>query len=280
MCRVLEVSRSGFYDWEERRPSDRQVRDARLLELIEAIHEQSRRTYGAPRIHAELKYSGVKCGRKRVARLMRCRGIQGVHRRKRGRTTQRDESASPAPDLVDRKFVVDEPNRLWFADITYVSTWDGWLYVAIVLDLFSRRIVGWSMADHLRTELVTDALEMAIAHRSPGHGLIHHSDRGCQYTSYAFGRRCREAGIEPSMGSKGDAYDNAIAESFFATLETELLWTKTFHNRTEARLAIFDYIEAFYNPMRRHSSLGDVSPLEYERRFEEKRFSLDPLERV
>jgi len=265
MCRVLGVSPSGYYAWRYRPPSARARTDQALLEQIRAIHTQSRQTYGAPRVHAELRDVGVRCGRKRVARLMRQTGLEGAHRRRTTRTTVQDPSTAPAPDLVVRTFVADRPDRLWVADITYVRTWAGWLYLAVVLDAFSRRVVGWSMADHLRTDLVLDALNMAVWNRRPEPGLVHHSDRGCQYTSLAFGRRCQEAGILPSMGSRGDAYDNALAESFFATLETELLTRQSFPHRGAARLAIFDYIEAFYNPRRRHSALGQVAPAAYER---------------
>jgi putative transposase len=267
MCRVLGVSPSGYYAWRHRPPSARARTDAALLEQIRAIHTQSRQTYGAPRVHAELRDVGVRCGQKRVARLMRQTGLEGAHRRRTTRTTVQDPSTAPAPDLVARTFVADRPDQLWVADITYVRTWAGWLYLAVVLDAFSRRVVGWSMADHLRTDLVLDALNMAVWNRRPEPGLVHHSDRGCQYTSLAFGRRCREAGILPSMGSRGDAYDNALAESFFATLETELLTRQSFPHRGAARLAIFDYIEAFYNPHRRHSALGQVAPAAYERRW-------------
>lgn len=267
MCRVLGVSPSGYYAWRHRPPSARARTDQALLERIRAIHAQSRQTYGTPRVHAELRDAGVRCGQKRVARLMRQTGLEGAHRRRTTRTTVPDPSTAPAPDLVARTFVADCPDRLWVADITYVRTWAGWLYLAVVLDAFSRRIVGWSMADHLRTDLVLDALNMAVWNRRPEPGLVHHSDRGCQYTSLAFGRRCREAGILPSMGSRGDAYDNALAESFFATLETELLTRQSFPHRGAARLAIFDYIEAFYNPRRRHSALGQVAPAAYERRW-------------
>ena len=179
----------------------------------------------------------------------------------------RDVDTAPASDLVERNFVVDGPDKLWVSDITYVRTWSGWLYVAITLDVFSRRVVGWAMGDSLRTELVIEALDMALWAREPRSGLVHHSDRGCQYTSFAFGRRCRDAGIAPSMGSSGDAYDNAVAESFFATLETELLWQHSFRNKNEARIAIFDFVEAFYNRERLHSWCGQLSPVEFERRF-------------
>ena len=265
MCEVLEVSRSGVYERTTRNPSRRAVCDSGLTLLIKDIHQGSRQTYGAPRVHAALAKKGVRCGRKRVARLMKAENLQGVHRRKKTRTTIRDEAGAPAPDLVDRNFRADEPDRLWVTDITYVWTWEGWLYVAAVLDVFSRRIVGWSMADHLRTELVTDALDMALFVRRPQDGLVLHSDRGCQYTSFAFGRRCEEAGIVPSMGSVGDAYDNAMIESFFATLETELLDRVRFKTRRGARIEIFDFIEGFYNRHRLHSSLDYMSPEEFER---------------
>ena len=265
MCRVLEVSRSAYYDWAAG-PSDRDVDDAYLTNTIRDIHVASRHTYGAPRVHAELADEhGVACGRKRVARLMHGAGIAGVHRRRKHHTTRRRQGVAPAPDLVERDFTADAPDRLWVADITYVPTWAGFLYVAIVLDVYSRRIVGWSMAAHLRTELVLDALEMAIWHRRPEPGLVHHSDQGCQYTSLAFGRRCREAGIAPSMGTVGDCYDNSMAESFFATLECELLDQRgMFRNRTDARIAVFDFIEGFYNTHRRHSALGNRSPARFE----------------
>lgn len=267
MCRVLDVSPSGYYAWRTRPPCARTQADQALLDRIRVIHTQSRQTYGAPRIHAELRDTGVHCGRKRVARLMRQAGVAGAHRRRRLRTTVRDQQAVPAPDLVARAFHADHPDRLWIADITYVRTWSGWLYVAVVLDAFSRRVVGWAMTEDLRTELVLDALNMALWNRRPSAGVVHHSDRGCQYTSLAFGRRCREAGIVPSMGRRGDAYDNAMAEAFFATLETELLMRRSFPHRGAARTAIFDYIEGFYNPRRRHSTLGYLSPAEYERRW-------------
>jgi len=267
MCRVLGVSPSGFWAWCKRPPSERARTDAALTGEIRRIHLRSRGTYGVPRVHAELRYDGTRCSRKRVARLMRADGLEGVHRRRAIRTTVRDRDAAPAPDLVNRSFRAPGPDRLWVADITYVPTWAGFLYVAVVVDVFSRLVVGWSMAGHLRTELILDALDMAISRRRPGDGLVHHSDRGTQYTSLAFGRRTREAGIALSMGSTGDAYDNALAESFFASLETELLDRTTFRTRADARLAVFDYIEAFYNPIRRHSALAYLSPAEFERRY-------------
>ncbi|HDO52122.1 MAG TPA: IS3 family transposase, partial [Rhizobiales bacterium] len=218
MSRTLGVSRSGFYAWRDRAPSARSTADADLMVRIKAIHTGSRETYGAPRIHAELADEGIQIGRKRVERLMKAAGIAGVSRRKASRTTFRDQRVRPACDLVDRNFYADEPDRLWVADITYVPTWAGFLYLAVVLDAFSRRIVGWAMGHNLKAQLVLDALNMALTQRRPI-DVIHHSDQGSQYTSVAFGLRCKKAGVRPSMGSVGDAYDNAMCESFFATLE-------------------------------------------------------------
>ncbi len=267
MCRLLDVSASGYYAWLERAPSARAVSDAELLEKIRAIHTASRSTYGAPRILHELRETHeLHVSRKRVARLMREAGIQGVHRRKRAHTTIRCDDARPAPDLVDRNFEVDRPDRLWVADITYVPTWSGFLFLAVVLDAFSRRIVGWAMATHLRTSLVLSALDMALFQRKPG-DVTHHSDQGTQYTSLAFGQRCREAGVRPSMGSVGDCYDNAMCESFFATLECELIERRSFRYHAEARMATFDFIEGWYNPRRRHSAIDYCSPIQFERRY-------------
>ena len=241
MCRLLGVSPSGFWAWAKRPPSARARSDAALTATIRDIHRDSRGTYGMPRVHAELRYTGTRCSRKRVARLMRSAGLEGVHRRRFVRTTSRDRDAAPAPDLVNRTFSAGRPNELWVADITYLPTWAGFLYLAAVVDVFSRRVVGWAMAGHLRTSLILDAIEMAISRRQPSAGLVHHSDRGTQYTSIAFGLRCREAGIAVSMGSTGDAYDNALAESFFASLETELIDRSSWRTRADARLAVFDY---------------------------------------
>jgi len=248
-----------------RPPSARAVADAALLEQIRDIHARSRGTYGAPRVHAELRLGlGVRAGRKRVARLMRSAGIVGVHRRRRHGLTRRDPAAASAPDLVERRFTPPAPDRLWVADITQQRTDQGWLYLAVVLDAFSRRVVGWSMADHLRTELVLDALDMAITQRHPAPGLVHHTDHGCQYTSLAFGRRLQQASLVASMGTVGDALDNAVAESFFATLECELLDRHAWPTRQGLRTAVFDFIEVFYNRQRRHSTLGYASPASYE----------------
>jgi putative transposase len=222
MCRTLKVSKSGFYGWRDREPSARDRADSLLSEKIARIHTDSRETYGAPRVHFELRNLGVRCGRKRVARLMPQAGLFGCGgRRRKARTTLRSktERTPPAPDLVKRNFTLEAPDRLWVADITYLRTWEGWLYLAFVLDTYSRRVVGWSMANHLRTELVLDAVNMAIYTRRPSPGLIHHSDRGSQYTSVEFGSRLGEEGLLPSMGSVADAYDNCMAESFVCTLK-------------------------------------------------------------
>ena len=265
MCRVLRISRSGFYAWDERALSTRGREDLALTVQIEAIHRRSKGVYGSPNIHAELADDhGVRVSRKRVARLMRLAGLRGATLRRHVVTTQADPRDQRAVDLVDRQFYADGPDRLWVADITYIPTWSGFLYLAAVLDVYSRRIVGWAMEMHLRTELILDALNMAIEQRRPTE-VVHHSDQGCQYTSYAFGKRCREANVMPSMGSVGDAYDNAMAESLWASLERELLDRRRFRTQAEARMAVFEWIEGWYNPHRRHSSLGYRSPINYER---------------
>lgn len=265
--RVLGVSPSGYYAWCDRPPSARAQADQVLLAQIRVSHEQSRGTYGAPRIHADLQAQGIRCGRKRVARLMCEADLAGAQRRRYRGTTRQDREAAVVPDLVKRDFTASAPDQLWVADITYVPTTEGWLYLATVLDAWSRRIVGWAMADTLRTDLVVEAFNMAVWNRRPARGVVHHSDRGAQYTSLAFSRRCHDAGVAPSMGSIGNAYDNALAESFFASLKTELLMRHTFATRKAARLALFDFIEAFYNPHRRHSALEFLSPAEFERRW-------------
>jgi putative transposase len=264
MARVLGVSESGFHAWRQRPSSARAVADKMLLKRVRTIHASSRKTYGVPRVHAELRAAGENHGRKRIARLMRMAGLVGASRRRNAvTTTRRDKDARPVPDLVDRNFVASQPNQLWVADITFVPTASGFLYLAVVLDAWSRKIVGWSMANHLRAELVIDALEMAIGQRQPS-DVIHHSDQGSQYTSLAFGKRCKEVGVRPSMGSVGDAYDNAMCESFFATLECELLDSRRFTSQAEARMACFSFIEGWYNPIRLHSALGYRSPMAYE----------------
>jgi putative transposase len=265
MCRVLEVSRSGFHAWARREPSARAIADRALTGRIAEIHAGSLKTYGSPRVHAELRLEDdVHVGRKRVERLMRRAGLSGQVKRRRGKTTIRVQGIRTAPDLVERDFNPTEPNRLWAADITYIRTWEGWLYLASVMDCYSRRIVDWALAEHLRAELVVDALEMAVARRRPDAGLVHHSDQGSQYTSLIFTRRCRAVGIDVSIGSRGDCFDNAVLESFHASLKKDLIHRRSWPTKAEARTAVFDYIEAFYNRRRRHSTLGMLSPADFE----------------
>jgi putative transposase len=267
LCDVLDVNRSSFYAWETRAPSDRALSDAWLTEQIKEIWAAKRKVYGARRIHAELRLArGINVSRKRVERLMREAGISGLIRRRRKGTTVRVPGVRVADDLVQRGFRPAAPNVLWCADITYLETWQGRCYLAAVQDLFSRAIVGWQLADHMRAELVVDALQMAVHRRRPRAGLVHHSDQGGQYVSLAFGQAARDAGIAVSMGSRGDCFDNAVAESFFSTLKKELIRREgPFATRADLRLALFDYIEAFYNRTRRHSTLGYLSPEEFER---------------
>ena len=240
LCKLVGVSRSGYYAWRNRPPSKRARFDAVLSEKIETIHRNSRATYGAPRVHAELRTIGIRCGRKRVARLMRQAKLRGCLRGRRMKTTHRISLRQAAPDLVGRNFSSVEPDRLWVADITYVRSREGFIYLAFILDVCSRKVVGWSMATHLRSELVVDALQMAIARRKPAPGLVHHSDRGVQYTSLSFGKRLEDEGLVPSMGRAGSAHDNALAESFVATLKTELLYRSSWPTRQVARTAIFE----------------------------------------
>jgi putative transposase len=265
MCRLLGVSRSGFHAWQRRAPSQHALDDAWLSERIRAIHGRSRGTYGSPRVHAELRRQGLHVGRKRVERLMRAAGLSGSHRLRKRPTTLRLQGVRVADDLVERSFVAERPDQLWLSDIKEIPTWQGKLYLASVLDCFSRRVAGWSLREHMRAELVVEALEMALSRRRPAGPLVHHSDQGSQYVSLAFGRRCRQNGIAQSMGSKGDCYDNAVCESFHASLEKELLRRRSLRTRQEARTALFDYIEVFYNRERLHSTLGNRSPAEYER---------------
>jgi len=275
MCEVLKVSPSGYYAWRDRGPSSRALANAVMTERIRQIHAESDATYGMPRVRAELMdHHGVVISRKRVAHLMRRAKLRGVNRR-RGFvvTTQRDARQRPAPDLVNRKFVAGQPNRLWVADMTYVPTWVGFLYLAVVLDVWSRRVVGWAIGEQMTADLVLSALNMAIAQRRPD-SVIHHSDQGSQYTSIAFGERCRKMGVRPSMGTVGDAYDNAMAESFFASLECELIDRRSFRSKTEARMALFTWIEGWYNPRRRHSALDYQSPVNFERKHQEQFHSL------
>ena len=264
LCKLLGVSKSGYYAWRNRLPSERSRLDAVLSEKIGMIHRNSRATYGAPRVHAELGAIGIRCSRKRVARLMRQENLRGCLRGRRMKTTHRLALRQAAPDLVERNFSSQQPDRLWVADITYVRSREGFVYLAFILDVCTRRVVGWSMATHLRTEIVVDALQMAIARGKPSPGLVHHSDRVVQYTSLSFSKRLEDEGLLPSMGRVGSAHDNALAESFVATLKTELLYRNAWPTRQAVRTAIFEYIEGFYNTRRRHSALGYLSPAEFE----------------
>jgi len=275
MCEVLGVSASGYYDWLGRKPARRSIENAALSERIGEIHRASDCTYGMAKIHAELRDRSDarydprwgSVSRNRVARLMRQGGLRGVSRRRSFTvTTERDPKARPAPDLVKRQFIASGPDELWVSDLTYVPTWAGFIYLAIVLDVWSRRIVGWSIGEDLHADRVIDALNMAATQRN-AKAVIHHSDQGCQYTSVAFGNRCKEMGVRPSMGTVGDAYDNAMAESFFASLECELLDRRVFKSKQEARVALFSYIEGWYNIRRRHSMIGYLAPAEFERRY-------------
>ena len=260
-CRVLKVSRSGYYEWRSRPPSARDVADAHLLDTIIDVHRAARGTYGARRVHAELTLGRrVQVGRRRVERLMRLHRLAGVHRR-RWRHGRRAEAIWP--DRVQRRFLADRPDRLWVTDITQHRTGEGWVYAAVVLDVFSRRVVGWSIADHLRTELVVDALDMARWRRKPEATIVH-SDRGTQYTSWLFGNRLREAGLLGSMGKVACAYDNALMESFWGSMQIELLDRRCWTTRAELASAMFEWIEAFYNPVRRHSALDYHSPVQFE----------------
>jgi putative transposase len=266
-CRVLGVSASGYYAWRDRPVSPRVRSDLELIAVIRDIHTRSRQTYGSPRVHAELRLGqGIRVGRTRVERLMRAHRIVGVHRRRRSGCTVRDPAGQPSVDLVERRFTADRPDALWVSDITQHRTNQGWVYCAVVLDACSRRVVGWSIADHLRTELVVDALEMACLRRRPaGSDTVFHTDHGSQYTSWAFGQRLRQAGLLGSMGSIGDCFDNALAESFFSSMQVELLDRQVWVTRQQLANAIFEWIEAWYNPVRRHSALDYHSPIDYER---------------
>ena len=265
MCRNLRVSRSGYYAWAKREPSARDRHNAVLLAQIGAIYQQSRATYGSPRIHAELHAQGQHVSRKRVARLMRCHHIVSIRKRRKKRTTNSNHQLQIHENLVKRQFDVPQPNVVWAADLTYIRTAEGWLYLAVVLDLYSRRVVGWSMANRMRTALVLDALNMALARQPHAEGIIHHSDRGSQYASKAFQARLVGHRMRPSMSKGGDAYDNAVVESFFATLKTELVHHCRWKTRQAAKVALFDYIEVFYNRQRRHSKNHFHSPVAFEK---------------
>lgn len=268
LCRVLEISRGGYYAWARRGPSLRARQDAALIARLRHLHQESRGTYGAPRMHAELTLGeGCRCSRKRVARLMRTAGLVGVHRRRFRGITRRDPRRPLFPDLVQRHFRSTAPDRVWVADLTQHRTGEGWFYAGIVLDAFSRRIVGWSTGERPDAALAVNALAMALEQRRPGPGAVHHSDHGAQYTSLVFTHALRAAGLEGSMGRLGSAYDNAVAESFFASLQTELLDRHVWSTRASLRSAFFRYVEGFYNTHRRHSTLGYLSPADFERRW-------------
>lgn len=266
-CDLLGVSRSGYYSWASRVPSRRELEDRELTRKIKEIHAANRGVYGSPRVHAELRMDhGIRVSRKRVERLMRKAGISGLVKKKRGKTTVRVPGVRVADDLLLRDFTVTGPNQAWVADITYLKTWEGWIYLAAIQDLYSRRIVGWSMADHMRAELVIDALKMAVHRRKPDAGLIHHSDQGSQFVSLAFGQEARKAKIARSMVQVGSAYDNAVAETFFATLKKELIHRQSWPKKQELRSEVFEFIEGFYNRKRKHSYLGWLSPADFENR--------------
>ena len=267
MCRLLGVSPSGYYAWRGRAPSAHARRDEELTSRIRQVHQASRGTYGAPRVHAEMTLGqGLRCGRKRVARLMRAAGLAGVHRRRHRGITHRDPRRPLFPDRVQRNFTPPGPNQLWVADLTQHRTAEGWLYAGVVLDAFSRRVIGWAMGERPVADLAVHAVTMAVRQRRPRVGTVHHSDHGSQYTALGFGRTLRAAGLAGSMGKVGDARDNAVAESFFATLQTELLDRCAWQTRRQLQTAFFDYVEVFYNRQRRHSTLGYLSPVAYERR--------------
>ena len=275
MCRVLGVTAAGYHAWKTRPRSARAREDECLKERIVFHHEASRGTYGAPRLFDDLADEGIHVSRKRIARLMRELGIAGVSGRegKRRRRKSTVPETDAVADLVRRDFTADEPNQVWFADITYVPTWEGWLFLAVVMDACTKRIVGWSMRDDLRSDIVVDALGMGTTMRKPAAGLVHHPDRGAQYRSLAFGKSLRDSGILASMGETGVPHDNAVTESVMATIKKECVHRHTFKTRDQARFEVFGYIEGFYNPYRRHSSLGNLSPAEFERRLEQERLS-------
>ncbi len=264
-CELLEVSRAAFYGRLDSTPSAKEQSDAELVEKIEAIHTESKGTYGSPRVHKALRKQGVACGKRRVRRLMRLAGLEGRCKRRWRKTTIADPAAEAALDLIQRAFGPGaEIDRRYVGDVTYIATWEGWAYLATVIDLSSRRVVGWALAEHMRTELVADALKMALATRGPSEGLIFHSDRGCQYTSADYGELARLNGVVLSIGRKGECWDNAVAESFFSTIKRELIDTQAWPTRDGLRRAVFDYIEGWYNVRRLHSSLDYCSPAEWE----------------
>jgi putative transposase len=270
MCKQVGVSRSGYYAWKKRTPSKRQKQNKELLMHIEQAHKESHGTYGSPRVLKDIKELGFVVGRNRVARLMHAHGITGQAPPRFRRTTDSKHTLPIADNVLERKFEVDGPDKVWAADITYIRTWEGWLYLAVVIDLFSRRVVGWSMATHLRTDLILDALKMALGRRLPGPGMLHHSDRGSQYASHNYRNTLKAHGITCSMSRKGNCWDNAVVESFFGTLKTELIYRRPWPSIKMARTGVAEYIEVFYNRKRRHSYVGYVSPVEFEKQFAKK----------
>jgi putative transposase len=264
LCVLLAVSRSGYYAWRGRPASQRAVADRALTAEIRVIHERSRRRYGSPRVHEELGANDMRVGRKRVARLMKEDGISARAKRRFVKTTDSKHDFPIAPNLLERNFTANAPNAIWVGDITYLDTQQGWLYLAVLIDLYSRRVVGWAMSEHIDTALVMSALSMAVTKRKPARGLIHHTDRGSQYASHDHRRALRDIGAECSMSRKGDCWDNAVAESFFASLRKELTNRVTFLTRDAARSSVFEYIEAFYNRVRRHSTINYRSPINFE----------------
>jgi putative transposase len=266
LCRVLDVSPSGFYAWRRRPEPTRVSSDAQLAVEIAAEHKRSRGIYGSPRVHLELRARGVRVGRKRVERLMRKNGIKGREKRRFRRTTNSKHAHPIAPNVLARNFDPKRPNEAWAGDVTYIATGEGWLYLAVLLDLFSRRVVGWAISDTNDRVLALEALNQALRSRHPRQGLVHHSDRGSPYASDEYRAALADAGVVASMSRTGDCWDNAVAESFFATLRAELLDHERYGTRTEATMSIGDYIEGFYNPQRRHSHVGNISPIEFELR--------------
>ena len=274
MCDTLAVSKSGYYDWRDRAPAKRAQANITLTEQIKAVHTMSDATYGMLRIRAELADQGIVASRKRIAHLMRAAKVAGVSRRRAWCiTTERNKRHRPAPDLVNRQFVAQDINQLWVADMTYIPTWAGFVYLAAITDVFSRKVVGWAFGEQMTAELVITALNMALLTRKP-ESVIHHSDQGSQYTSIAFSQRCKAMDVRSSMGSVGDAYDNAMAESFFASLECELIDRRVWQTKAEARLAVFTWIEAWYNPHRRHSGVGQMSPNSFESKHAQQKKSM------
>ncbi len=271
MCQVLEVSENGYANWRKRGKSKRKQDDEFLAERIEDAYKKNRGKYGSPRIHAELKAQGIHCGRKRVARLMQEQGLSARRSRQKARTTNSNHQFPLASNLLERNFTADAPDKKWMTDITYIDTREGWLFLAGVLDAYSRKIVGWSMDDQHNAELVKAALCMALDQRRPAAGLVHHSDRGSEYASISYQLLLQEHNIQVSMSKKGDCYDNAMIESFWATLKAEGCDKKIFSSRNEAKNAIFEYIEVYYNRKRRHSSLGYLSPVDYEKQGEQRK---------